>query len=412
MSEKYNYYSPSMLNVDGRLVTVSCRAKAGKEYGYIQLISERQTTDGEQAESVLICAPPARAISDDASAWKTAFFTAPATALTKEGDIILLSAFFPESKGGADKRFLEKKIACAYHDGKRYPLIYDRDGNFFYVLDDGSVLDRRKQPTDYTVKPLGELYKGEEYLGNIYLNGAKGKPDTENKTTHGAPLKAPKRSYLMMFRSADGGKTWSDPTDITPFILSEKDSPYLVTASGAALTTDSGRLIFTLKTEKENICIYTDDGGKTWGRNQRQPYTGTKGDWIAFETPDRNLHAVACDKGKLSGGLSPDNGILWTKGDKPKFRTGAGTFGCMVTDGKVFISHPAPKGSATAGVVVGDFAFDRRERFKSINWRKEEALLAEALGSSTLAKIDSETIAIAYEDTTANDIKIEFIKLK
>lgn len=412
MNNQYNYYAPSMLNVDGRLVTVNCRAKAGRDYGFIQLVCERQTTDGELASSGVICSPPARVISDDNSNWKTAFFTAPATALTKEGDIILISAFFPESKGGADKRFLEKKkIACAYHDGKRYPLIYDRDSNFFYVLDDGRVLDRRKQPTAYTVKPLGELYKGDEYIGNIYLNGSKGRPDAENQTTHGAPLKAPKRSYIMMFRSTDGGETWSAPRDITPFILSEKDSPYLVTASGAAMTTDSGRLIFTLKTEKENICIYTDDGGKTWGRNQRQPYTGTKGDWIAYETPDRHLHAIACDKGRLTGSLSPDNGILWVKGDKPRFPTGSGAFGCMVTEDKVFISHPAPK-NGDAGVVIGDFVFDRRGHYKSTVWRKEEALLTEAIGSSTLAKIDDETIAIAYEDTTDDDIKIEFIKLK
>ncbi|MBQ9227550.1 MAG: exo-alpha-sialidase [Eubacterium sp.] len=412
MEQKYNYYSPSMLSVDGTLVTVSCRAKAGAQWGFIQLLCERQRTDGTGQTSTVICSPPARVINSEPDNTKTAFFTAPATALTKDGSIILLSAFFPESKGCADKHLLEKKkIACAYHDGKRYPLIYDRDGNFFYILDDGSVIDRHKQPTAYTVEPLGELYKNGEYVGNIYLNGAKGKPDRENQTTHGAPLKAPKRSYLLMFRSSDGGKTWSAPKDITPFILSDKDSPYLVTASGAALTTDSGRLIFTLKSEKENICIYTDDGGETWCRNQRQPFTGTKGDWIAYETPDRHLHAVANNGGKLSAGLSGDNGILWMKGDKPRLKAGSGAFGCLVTEDKVLISHPAPK-SAAAGITVGDFVFDKKGGYKSTAWRREEALLEQPIGASTLAKLDEETVAIAYEDTAAGDIKIEFIKLK
>jgi len=410
MKNRYNYYSPALLNVDGTLVTVSCMAKAGREWGYNRLVCERQTPDGEMQKTYPVCAPPARVINDSPENMKTAFFAAPSLARAADGSLVLTATLFPESKGAADKKLLEKKkLACAYCDGKRCPLIYDRDGNFFYILDDGSVLDKHKQPTEYTVKPLGELYKGEEYIGNIYLNGAKGKPDEENKTTHGAPLKAPKRSYILVFRSTDGGVTWSAPRDITPMLLGEKDMPWLTTVPGRALTTESGRIIVPLTDGTEDICIYSDDNGETWCRNQRQPFTGTRGDWVVFETPSRHIYGYAARKGKLSSAMSPDNGIIWTKGDKPKIHPGKAPMSVLVLGEQLLLSHA---GDGEGVIEIADFITDRKGNFKGLDWRKESARLDASIGSSCLAEIDDETVAIAYEDTEKNDITIQFIKMK
>ena len=69
------------------------------------------------------------------------------------------------------------------------PLIYDRDGNFYYIEESGAVLDSQKQPTPYRLgSGFGDLYKGDEYVGNIYLNGAVGKNEAGAVTTFGAPL--------------------------------------------------------------------------------------------------------------------------------------------------------------------------------------------------------------------------------
>lgn len=64
------------------------------------------------------------------------------------------------------------------------PLIYDRDGNFYYIEESGAVLDSQKQPTPYRLgSGFGDLYKGDEYVGNIYLNGAVGKNEAGAVTT-------------------------------------------------------------------------------------------------------------------------------------------------------------------------------------------------------------------------------------
>lgn len=83
-------------------------------------------------------------------------------------------------------------------NGRMRPIIYDRDGNFFYVSEDGTVLDYKKEATDYRVdEATGALYRDEEYLGNIYLNGAMGKNEMGVKTTFGAPLKSPKDAMYL-----------------------------------------------------------------------------------------------------------------------------------------------------------------------------------------------------------------------
>lgn len=78
--------------------------------------------------------------------------------------------------------------------------------------------------------------------------------DRENeagaKTTFGAPLKAPKRCYVFMLKSSDGGKTWSEPKDITNMILNEEDGTFLGVAPGVGVTTKDGRVIMPLYSTK------------------------------------------------------------------------------------------------------------------------------------------------------------------
>ena len=162
------------------------------------------------------------------------------------GDIVMLVTYYPESKGLFNKKMMDKgKLAYASFDGQTVPLIYDRDGSFYYVLNNGKVLDKNKKSTPYTVNFTdGELYKDSEYVGNIFLNGAKGKAvDGNAKTTYGAPLKAVKRNYVFMLKSSDKGETWSKPVDITGSILNQKkDGFFLGVAPGSALTTKKGRM--------------------------------------------------------------------------------------------------------------------------------------------------------------------------
>ena len=62
------------------------------------------------------------------------------------------------------KKLLDKKkIPYAQLNGRMRPIIYDRNGNFYYIAEDGSVLDSKKEKTDYRVtEPTGSLYRQEE----------------------------------------------------------------------------------------------------------------------------------------------------------------------------------------------------------------------------------------------------------
>ena len=155
--------------------------------------------------------------------------------------MILLADFWPECKGLHNQHLLDKhKVPYAQLSGRMRPLIYDRDGNFYYIEESGAVLDSQKQPTPYRLgSGFGDLYKGDEYVGNIYLNGAVGKNEAGAVTTFGAPLKAPKRCYVFMLRSGVRGKTWSGPVDITNMVLHETDGTFLGVAPGAGITTQT-----------------------------------------------------------------------------------------------------------------------------------------------------------------------------
>ncbi len=407
------YSSPSIVNAGGILIAAAVCSKTNKPWGYKEIHIKRSTNNGDLWEdAITVAAPPARAISDDEENTKTAFFLSPSMTVAPNGEIILLVTFFPESKGYADMKYLEKKkTACASFDGRRYPLIYDRDGNFYYVLNNGLVIDRQKSQTNYIHQDFGDLFKGEEYVGNIYLNGAKGKSSFGGTTTFGAALKAPKRSFIFMMKSSDFGKNWSEPVNITPQILNENDSAYLGISPGCGLTTSSGRIIFPLVTPKENACIYSDDNGKTWMRNQRIPFTGNSGDWSIIETPDKRLHAFC--SGNLKQNVSSDNGILWLKGDKQKIKTPKLPKSVITFNGKVLISHPGNKKNEDGVLSVGEFIFDKRNRFKGISWKGNEINIKTGyFARSCITPVDETTVGVLYEDDRNGRIDFRKIEIK
>ncbi|MDO4379000.1 MAG: sialidase family protein, partial [Erysipelotrichia bacterium] len=245
---------PSLVNAGGTLIAAVDKAHVPTDWGFIEL-AVRTSTDGGKTWTGIktIATPPARVINSNKENTATAFYIDPCMAVAPNGDVVLLVTYYPESKGLFDKKMMDtKKVAYASFDGKTVPLIYDKDGNFYYVLESGKVLDKTKSATPYKVNFTdGELFENDKYAGNIFLNGANKKADGGDGTTFGASLKAVKRNYVFMLRSTDKGETWSKPVDITGSILNqEKDGYFLGIAPGNAITTKSGRMIFPLYTLK------------------------------------------------------------------------------------------------------------------------------------------------------------------
>lgn len=181
---------------------------------------------------------------------------------------------FPEGKGifgmSSQKEEAYKKI-----DGKTYQILY-REGEkgAYTIRENGTVYTPDGKATDYRVvvdpvKPAysdkGDLYKGDQLLGNIYF--------TTNKTS---PFRIAKDSYLWMSYSDDDGKTWSAPQDITPMVKANW-MKFLGVGPGTGIVLRNGphkgRILIPVYTtnnvshldgSQSSRVIYSDDHGKTW----------------------------------------------------------------------------------------------------------------------------------------------------
>ena len=197
---------------------------------------------------------------------------------------------FPEGKGifGMSS---QKEEAYKEIDGKTYQILY-REGEqgAYTIRENGTVYTPDGKATEYRVvvnpvKPAysdkGDLYKGDQLLGNIYF--------TTNKTS---PFRIAKDSYLWMSYSDDDGKTWSAPQDITPMVKADW-MKFLGVGPGVGITLRTGphkgRIVVPVYTtnrtnhlngSQSSRIIYSDDHGKTWHmgggvNDNRKLYDGT-----------------------------------------------------------------------------------------------------------------------------------------
>ncbi|MGQ9051380.1 SIALI-17 repeat-containing surface protein [Streptococcus oralis] len=204
--------------------------------------------------------------------------------------IFAIYDMFPEGKGifGMSS---QKEEAYKEINGKTYQLLY-REGEqeAYTIRENGTVYTPDGKATDYRVvvdpvKPAysdkGDLYKGDQLLGNIYF--------TTNKTS---PFRIAKDSYLWMSYSDDDGKTWSAPQDITPMVKADW-MKFLGVGPGVGITLRTGphkgRIVVPVYTtnranhlngSQSSRNIYSDDHGKTWHmgggvNDNRTLYDGT-----------------------------------------------------------------------------------------------------------------------------------------
>ena len=158
---------------------------------------------------------------------------------------------------------------------KVYQILYKQgDAGRYTIRENGEVFDPENRKTEYRVvvdpkKPAysdkGDLYKGEELIGNIYF-------EYSDKNI----FRVSNTNYLWMSYSDDDGKTWSAPKDITYGI--RKDwMHFLGTGPGTGIALHSGpykgRLVIPAYTtnnvsylsgSQSSRIIYSDDHGETW----------------------------------------------------------------------------------------------------------------------------------------------------
>ena len=141
---------------------------------------------------------------------------------------------------GEAVRDLPGKAPQAYEQigDKVYQVLYKKgEAERYTIRENGEVFDPENRKTEYRVvvdpkKPAysdkGDLYKGEELIGNVYF-------DYSDKNI----FRVSNTNYLWMSYSDDDGKTWSAPKDITYGI--RKDwMHFLGTGPGTGIALHSG----------------------------------------------------------------------------------------------------------------------------------------------------------------------------
>lgn len=406
---------PSLINANGTLIAAIDRASCGADWGYIEIAVRRSDDGGKTWSSIeAVAIPPARETRVTSDSYASAFFIDPCMAIAPNGDVIMIIDFWPECKGLHNKKLLDKKkIPYAKLGDKMCQLIYDRNGAFYYVDDNGIVFDSSKKETEYTVKGLGSLYKGDEYVGNIYLNGAMGKNEMGAATTFGAPLKAPKRSYVFMLKSADNGKTWSEPKDITNMILRETDGTFLGVAPGVGLTTKNGRIIMPLYVDrKECVSIFSDDNGETWHRTASDPYAKNIDEWQLIEAEDGTILGVGRQKmfGKAPFSVSRNGGKNWLKNGKTAIHAPKCQKSIITAGGYVFCSHPSGRKRENGVLSIGKLRV-KKGFYSHIEWLKDIEINEGFFAYSCLTQIDDNTIGILYESQPSSYLEFKTYKI-
>lgn len=159
-------------------------------------------------------------------------------------------------------------------NGSSYLALYTKTDEVYSVREDGVVYSADNQVTDYRVvthtetapyKDLGNIYKNNELVGNVYFN-----------TNSDSPFTISRNIFIWLSYSDDDGLTWSCPKDITASVREPWMKFYGVgPGTGIALHTGpyKGRLVIptystnhptNLGTNQSSRVIYSDDHGDTW----------------------------------------------------------------------------------------------------------------------------------------------------
>lgn len=408
---------PSLIKSGNTLVAVIDKQTSGADWGYIELAVRRSEDGGETWSDIeTIASPPARETKITDKCYASAFFIDPCMAIAPNGDIVMIVDFYPECKGLHNRRLLDKKkIPYSMHKNRMRPVIYDRDGKFYLIEENGVVLDYKYEETDYRVADWkGSLYKGDEYVGNIFLNGKTGSNEADAVTTFGAPLKAPKRNYVYMFRSSDNGKTWSEPKDITGDFLIKSDGTFIGVAPGVGLTTKDGRIIMPLYVDKkETVSIYSIDNGETWHRMTSQPYSCNVDEWQLVQAPDETIIGLGRQKiyGKTPMSVSVNNGKHWEKAGKTGIYAPKCQKSVISVGNYVFCSHASEKTRANGVISVGRFK-KAKGKTVGIDWYHEIEINQGFFAYSCLCQIDEDHIGVLYEAAPSSYICFKKYKIE
>ena len=334
---------------------------------------------------------------------------------------------------GEAVRDLPGKAPQAYEQigDKVYQVLYKKgEAGRYTIRENGEVFDPENRKTEYRVvvdpkKPAysdkGDLYKGEELIGNVYF-------DYSDKNI----FKVSNTNYLWMSYSDDDGKTWSAPKDITYGI--RKDwMHFLGTGPGTGIALHSGphkgRLVIPAYTtnnvsylsgSQSSRVIYSDDHGETWHAgeavNDNRPVgnqtihsstmnnpgaQNTESTVVQLNNGDLKLFMRGLT-GDLQVATSKDGGATWKK-DVKRYSDVKDVYVQMsaihtVHDGKEYIILSNAGGP---GRYNGLVHLARVEANGDLTWLKHNPIQSGKFAYNSLQDLGNGEFGLLYEHATA-----------
>lgn len=217
---------------------------------------------------------------------------------------------------------------------------------------------------------------------------------------------------LMMVKSDDDGKTWSEPVNVTPQV---KDSSWylLLQGPGRGISMEDGTLVFASQyIGSDRIpnagIIYSKDHGKTWKISKHARTNTTEAQVAELEPGVLMLNMRDNRGGSRAVSTTNDMGETWKEHESS--RTALREPVCMAS----LISVKAKDNVLGKDILLFSNPDDVKSRHKMTvkasldggkTWLPENQLMIDAgqnWGYSCLTMIDKETVGILYESSVAH----------
>ena len=228
-------------------------------------------------------------------------------------------------------------------------------------------------------------------------------------------------AQLVMVKSTDDGKTWSEPINITEQVKLP-EWYFLLQGPGRGITMSDGTLVFPIqfidKTRIPNAGImYSKDGGNTWKIHNHARTNTTEAQVAEVEPGVLMLNMRDNRGGSRAVYTTTDLGKTWKEHESS--RTALREPVCMASLisvkaednvlGKDILIFSNPNSTSQRKDITIKISFDG-----GYTWSEENQILLDEgynWGYSCLTMVDKETIGILYESSVAH-MTFQSIKLK
>lgn len=227
-------------------------------------------------------------------------------------------------------------------------------------------------------------------------------------------------AQLVLTKSDDDGKTWSQPINITQQVKNPQWF-FLLQGPGRGISMENGTLVFAgqfIGVDRIPCAciIYSTDHGKTWNISQPARSNTTESQVAEINPGVLMLNMRDNRGGSRAVAITNDLGNSWQ--EHPSSRKSLAEPVCMAS----LIHVPAHKNILNKDILLFSNPNDTQQRKhmtikasldKGLSWSANNELLLDeghSWGYSCLTLIDEETVGILYESSTAH-IAFQAVKL-